>query len=954
VGPAGTVGDAICEALAGWTRAELLRPSYWISPQAFPDGELKAQRLDDHGSSTVMLPEDLGHTAWTTCRFVLVQPLSRAHPGEPGLATFAEQYASFVERTLLPLETALLRINLLVPTSDACDVRPDVLIDGWEQTVVASPEERASMNHVNVLVLEDRNLVGHSAVAAAAAAGLWVGMDGTPLEEVLPESGSGDALPRLMRTFVRAVRGGEVTREIAEVALTPRQGKWRLPTSETQTMTVSQDPRALIESTIENLEHVDGGSLEYGAAPAEVQAEKTKAGFGMLWRVFQEFWSMVLQRIKVIPARIVSAVEAGITKRVFGSDGAHEFGFDAEDLGDRAVQLIELGASDSRLEDGTIFGQARVATRALEILGQPRRPEAARAQAWVELRQICLGTVDGGPMPPGFAGRVAGSAREVITEPALLVPDSERERFAVPDDVCREDETLRQYAGLTLAPCDPLHSALLDNDMELVARRFADEASNAAAVAAAKDHETAILEQQAREARDADDPAAAEHFDRSAQACRVDAERARGHQEELQRRADRMAEVCHLLNAWAAPRLGTLMWRVGEFIGCNLDDATIEQRDAFAAITEPPHLDVEAIETARKRVVRSLTVWSLAAVVGAGVGVVVLGWRLAPLAAFIVLLLLTFGTFVRYSRVRSEVDWAFAMATAGQMNALTKLMHAAKEVSRLSALYALYVEWTEILGYQAHRPFVPDDASLAHTPLVELDPSVLPPALVVGSGRVSDEAKASLGAQAGRDIQTEGWLMDCYHDSRTFSMERLAYQEGRSADDLDPDFDALTDSSGAREFLLDDLRNHRPQQAAYDQAMVVISEFCSTLSPDRLFSDVSVDGGGDEAISAFLTELVPGVAGQVPGFLVDVLTPDARVRRIHENPRPFVWMPPGVGRDAAVRHHPVATTKSGHYLLLAVRVDLSEAVTPGDFAMFRSSEAVELPEPVSNVGDLNY
>src|SRR5688500_3870269 len=76
VGPSGPLGDQIQSVLATWCHAELLRPSYWVSPQDMTRGVIDAIRLDSDGAQPVRLPDHLGATIYRAGRVVLVQPLS--------------------------------------------------------------------------------------------------------------------------------------------------------------------------------------------------------------------------------------------------------------------------------------------------------------------------------------------------------------------------------------------------------------------------------------------------------------------------------------------------------------------------------------------------------------------------------------------------------------------------------------------------------------------------------------------------------------------------------------------------------------------------------------------------------------------------------------------------------------------------------------------------------------
>lgn len=929
VGPNGPIGEAMCAVLGNWAQSELIRLSYFVSTQEGLERGVSAMRLGPDGPAAVTLPADFGSTRWGACNFVLVQPVSPRAPGEPTQAAFARDFADFLQRTVLPDNTTLTKVNLVVPTSDVSDVDPGLLLSGWDLTLVASPEERASTDHPNVLVEHDRNLVGHTCLATTSVAGLWVGMGPDPLTHLVGESGSGEARPRVVRTFVRAVRGGDVTRTLADRVMKPVDGQWRVPASESRQYASAPDPGRLIERAVSELGAIDHGALEYGAPPRQLVPQKTKVGFAAIWASIVEFFGLLLRRVSDIPGRIVASAEARITARMFGAEGAHEFGFDVRDARDQRAKLVELDPADE--PDASVLGQAELADKALAALGRTDRVEVARAQAWNELRQLCLGLVDGGVLPSGIQLDGPTAVQEVITIPSAVVPSSDLPRFRVPDELVGPQKLSQRYWGMELRPCDPLQAALLDRDLELAREGFLARAREESELAARKEQEVA--------GRQAELAAAADEQSRSSlrfliEKAEAEAKQRRSSAQNSDDWAERIAIRQRELNAWAEPRLQTLMWRVGEHIGANLDTATIDLRSALAGVSRPVVLDVDEIERARRSVLRTL----LLAVFLVGGASIAFGVGIGPLVpalavGLLVLLVVTATAFTRYTRRKSAAEWRYLTATAQLLNDLSKTSHAAAEVSRLSTLYQLYVEWAEILGYHAHAPWTVDGETANRPPAEEVDVSTLPDSLLVGSSDVDAEGLEQLSVRAAREVQAEGWLGDMFRNATEFSMSRLAQQEGRAVADLDPDRDAPGAPNGAREFLLRDLRARAPQRSAYHETYQQIGSICAEEAPDKLFKDVQVKGGRAE-VASFFEELIPDDPRDIPGMLVDLFSWDAQQKRAHLKLEPLVWAPNGVGPREGIRHRPAAVTRSGHYVLEVVRIDVARPVSPEELTIF--------------------
>ncbi|MEJ5256385.1 MAG: hypothetical protein WHS89_13650, partial [Acidimicrobiales bacterium] len=654
----------------------------------------------------------------------------------------------------------------------------------------------------------------------------------------------------------------------------------------------------------------------------------------------------LLRRIWDVPGRIRRAAEERITDLLFGPEGGHEFGFGVEAVRDRSEAVIALVRDEP--DDGSVFGLARLAERELALLTSEQRPVAPRPKAWAELRQLVLSLIDAGAFPEGLDAPVLGSAREVIVEPARVVPDSEAPRFSVPDDVVAEHPTLRRYKGMVLAPCDPLQTAWLDRDLDALRAQLDGEVRELAAFVERKRAEAAQLRFHGAASPDAGQPDPA--VEEQAASIEREADTAEQQLGRAQARRDRIVEVLDELRAWAEPRLGTLLWRVGETIGGHLDRATIDHREAIEQLAGPVELDIATVERARRRVLGSVGDWFALVVVGSVLAQVRWDLWFAPVVAAVVFVAAVVLSFVRYSRLRSAVEWRFAEGLARQRNALNRLLHVAGEVARLAMIYRLYVDWAEILGYQAHHPWVPppDDAAPPAPPT----PSVEPPAsVVIGAGAIDGELLGGLVARVARRVQHEGWLAEEHQQQRRFSMERLAWRLGASADDLDPDRDGL--AGEARSFLLAHLREHAPQQHRYEVKIGEIGRFCAHLRPDEVLREVSVPGREPERVpvSEFLAAIGPDPDDKVPGFLVDLLASEARLRGLHDRVDVWFWAPEGVGEGSAVVHRPAITTRSGQYVLQAVRIDLSPPMEPESLWLFSTAghgSASDRPVPVSD------
>ena len=126
----------------------------------------------------------------------------------------------------------------------------------------------------------------------------------------------------------------------------------------------ASNPGHLVEDTVKHIKDIDQGALTYAEPPQMVVARKRSAGWRAIWETFKEYFSLLLQRIKDIPGRLVARAEHKISNQFFGPDGAHQFGFGVADVDKRAALVVELREQLAHQPDSSLGAQARVAERA--------------------------------------------------------------------------------------------------------------------------------------------------------------------------------------------------------------------------------------------------------------------------------------------------------------------------------------------------------------------------------------------------------------------------------------------------------------------------------------------------------------------------------------------------------------------------------------------------------------
>lgn len=916
--------------VANWVQSELMQPSYWIWPQALSAAQpLDGVRVDAAGETSVNLLAELGAEAWARVRLVIVQLCPTDGSGDEALAQFGRKLRDFLKERVFPANVPVDSLNVIVPATDVVGIPDAVLATGDVENVILAPEERVSPGHPNVMVRYEENFLAHAAVGVASLASLWVGMDTGPFDEGRAESGDGAATPVVARAFVRVVRGERLSQRVAEAALDSGDEAWRLPRSAATSVVPAVDPPGTVQQTVDETGKVDHGVFLYGDKPEHHPPDVGKHGFVQLLRSLWEFLkALILRWPSQLLADAKRKLEDAVTRKFYGVEGSVQFRLDP---------TADEHPIDPNL--GSIFDHLRAAQR---VLGQRARAVAPTPQAWVELRQLCIGLADGGPMPAEVTLPMQGSSREVVTDPKLLAPNSELPRFELAPDVCGLHPLLDRFRGVVLAPCDPVETARMHESLVRAAAEIREQAEQIQQVAQTRVQEAQTARAQAAQLG-AGTPEGIQ-FEQQAQAAQRESESAQRQADELRERAGLVDQWRVELETWVEPRLPTLMWQVGERVGGQLQLAVEDLNWAQQVVANDPVLDLGHVEKARRRTRRWWVFLFVLLILGSVIGAVFTGLVWLPLAGLILLLLGMTASFLPYHRAKYQFERRLQLLIAEREFACDLLLHSAAEVTRLTEIYRQFVQWAEILGYVVHAPWgsdpwVPPEPDT--TPL----PEDLPPATTYGSGVVGADQLAALANQAARELQQQGWLGDVYHQIVDSSMATLVRTEGRPADEkVTPDEDSPLTPNGARDFLLDDLRRHRPQGEARRSAFGKISSFCSGVSPESAFETVVTGDGERHDVRAFLTAIQP--KGNEEELFDQLLwTPGARLAHANRVERTLVWAPEALrgtetGR-ASVRFVPASITDSGAHLLELVRVDLSRRLAANEFLLFEPRQAVE-------------
>ncbi len=1014
-------GESIREVLAGWTLDGLLRRSFWVRPGGVHPGTdsapawISAVALDPAGAipspraagvpgaagvaggpcrarvGEVDLQDAIRGVRYRLVRLVLLQPVSRGGQPQPEVRTAAVELLTLL-KGILPADVRIVTVNLVVPETGITDVDPAVLMAGWEVNAIASPEDRASAAHPDIFV-DAETLPGHAALHCATVGGLWADVAEGPYD-VRSDATPGEPAPVVVRAYVRSIVNSDLVPAVAQEGLSPRAGRWPVPTSEAERLVPTAQPQRLVETTFEELGTAHGAVFRFRPAAWEAPPSPQQVGIGQALKLFFNFLVALVKRVPSwVEERARDAANTMVANATFGSGGLIEVGRRARQRAADAREIPQAPASDAfgarvpsppEGDAGGSGGEARPGGRAdegdrlaREALASLQQPVLAieTPEVWRDLRQVTLGLQDGGPMPAGFSTPRLGSAREVIVEPGAIGPHP-HDRYRPDPQVLGKLPALRDAEGMKdIRACDPraakqfaaaLRPAVGEGREEV--RRLQRQVHDLRARHAAATGQLEVKQAVVQALPEPDQAVLAEVATLRAEVASLQA-KITATEADLrlaQERLGRLEAELERFDAWIARRSGTLLWRTADAVYGEEANAYDSLQRSLSVVAEGVSLDLSEVQTARRRLVNTW-LWSL---VGTGVAValgvahmifgffgIAPGWGLALVStALLALPVIYYRSFRRYVQTVNQAQYRVALSAHTFGQAVAAARQAAAEHTRLWAMYLQMRDWAEIQGWVLHRPWTPEpapdatDAAKTAQPVREADPRV-PTAYQDAVGTVGEETRSQLAARLAARVTRQGWASRVYLTSAAQGREAFNRSHGRRAEDAfgDADTDVPQAATGARADLLGGLASGAYARSATDEAVGEAVEFCAGLQPQEAFDRVQPSADDLEVTSpdVFLTELVPEAGGLLflsPG-LFDA---SAMPAQPHQVRRVWVRAPesvvtetlsqrrdaPGTSRDGMDIGVSSVDVSARRMLVQAVRLDETDPLDPLVLALF--------------------
>jgi hypothetical protein len=884
--------------LRAWATQNLLHAHLVIEARDWAAGATTVATLvTGEASSEVELDEAVAAGDYAVIRLVALTVVGHA-PVDPDELTRAGDRAERLLQSYLALEhQTLVRINLLVPSTDGAFVPRDMLRQLWDVNVVVSPEDRARDDHAAARVNEERRLPEHAALAVATAGALWAGMAEGPFDTRRQGSGSDSPSVVVSRSFARVVLGSGLVPHVLARVFALRSSSPGLVAQAAHGVPAMDQERVVRASTEALLNEAGRGQFNFVAyVPGSPPAPLTLS----LREALKRFFRYMFRRAIDAPREFNDKVRTRVRGRL--GDFVQRATFGPESIVATTFGGLPRAGDGSR--SAPVDAVAAAQATAVHILAsmQAASVPSATPALWRELRQVSFGLLDGGELPPYVTEPLAGDRREIVTDVTLIAARPSAAPFRPDLPEAFRDHKLVQ-AGVR--ECDPAQAAMLHDWLT--------------------DERASLEGQEGRE----EDAAA------------------------LDTALQQLAE-------WLLRRESTLVWAVPARCLAGLAAAGRSLNANLELVAHgPAPIDTAAQDRADRRLRRWWTFFGVAGLllVVWGGGSRLLGSPRSPGAVHFgyhrAWWLITGGllgsllgwcvVFAVHQRRLLRLAARFARELYLYECAVLAAEHDAQQVVRLASVYTQARDWAEILAWMVHRPegaVRAEDAS---------EPTKIPEgsfAAGFAEGRSTAESETRAGAMMANSVFVPGWLTALYARYQKAILGRYQHARGLDHDAFpaDPDSDVADPS---RQPILTGLQDGTESEAWLAELRRGVEERLARTSPDELFPEVRAPGAdpadGPTSAAAFLSQLLPDEPRT--DLLIDAWSAAGKQGRANRVAESNVWAPVSLALPATVRARQTRPVRSqaDAYCIQAVRMDVANPAPYEWFSVFGQEAPGEQP-----------
>jgi hypothetical protein len=425
--------DRVLDHLLSWSRSGLVEPfCWWPTDVASVDdvsldvmvvrrGEITHASLSDALEHSD--PEDIAFVAACASRADEDLPASFANAVRARLTAASRVLAFAAER---PLQAAM----VVVPASVGQPVAPDLFSLNWMANLYVAPEDRATPSAVSHLAANPGTFGAHAAHAIAALADIWdrgaLRRDSVLEQLGASPPGTDQPLVQVVRCYSRTVDFGYLPDHVA-AAVFKLTGEWPVPDPER--FDPVPDPRETLDYVTDSYLLTYREVLGLSDFQAIPLPKFPKLG---LWEAIKRLFFDFVRRAARIPYDVVES----LAETAYEIAKAH-----VEALAGPDSDIRVLGWRES---PGTPVEKLERLEAHLD--GPLVVEDGPVMNAWIDLRRLTFGLIDGSQLPRGVdeSKLTRGRKRVVVTNPRLIVPDPQNRP---PENAGIEDPRA----------CDPLH-----------------------------------------------------------------------------------------------------------------------------------------------------------------------------------------------------------------------------------------------------------------------------------------------------------------------------------------------------------------------------------------------------------------------------------------------------------------------------------------------------------------
>ncbi|WP_193509115.1 hypothetical protein [Cryobacterium sp. BB736] len=911
VGNGETAAD-VKALVESWTRAGILKPSLWVTPQLVVENPLGppsvgALFVHEHGSDSVDLFEHIGRFRLDLVRLVAAHLVLLNSEPDLELANAANVVSSAIEAALprrVDAATAegsrLHRSLVVLPVSGANSASADILKPRWEVNAVISPEDRPDLDRASIFVREPGNFAGHAASALAAIGGVFRGVDVGVLDELGTDSTTGDRDVVVARVSIRSIVGEDLLDKVAADVLATGSLDAPEPSEYLSWARPATESELLVSSAADAILHTDDWVAS--VPPASSSIRTRHQSFGAALRTAALF---NLRTVGAVVSWVLTKGRARVEKRatdvIVGANAGT-----LVTLGPRPIsEIARVSADLLERERNRIDDEMRL---------QSSRVRAPQPSTWQSLRKLCFGLADGGELGDFPEPRQAGK-RELLS-PTMIVP--------------KPGETWSDAEGRKVSAED---SRAMHAHRRLLAAELSEAKHgwDAAATELRKAQEEREQNPPPKETKAAYWPS-----DKDLKNLKAAALKAESAYKQTKSHVD-------AYNAWFELQARTILWKVGDNVARRIDElqSTLDEISKRKSDQVPP---AQRLHTAQ-RALLAWWGWTLGlALLAVGV-FAYLTWGALP-DEWEDLLRITGETFLYavasigvitvvvialanhgfYKEVR-RYEWQVEILLDQMAKDKTRFVHAGQEKARLELLYEVLMEWARIIGHTLYEPW----ARFKHDyePLPDNVIQALPAAAgLAQQPGGTDSVDQAVRTSAYNVVYQRGWSsrnFEAAYEAWSGTSSRSA-SEGYRATDLDTHAGAVS----PRKLLLRYWESDAPREHLSRLARANLENAFrdGTLElPSRVVSRVGKYGDGKVFPERDFFE---AMATESTTFGIELFTATGRQARNHYVDRSIAWLPE-MARGSARNDAVTVRTCSGS---TAIRVDISRRIHAGELTTF--------------------